>query len=61
MVVVVGRRKKARKDAHLNVRCTPEQRAIIGAAAAKLGISASSWVLSLALREAGVARSDAGA
>jgi uncharacterized protein (DUF1778 family) len=46
------KREATRKDAHLNIRLTSEQRRIIGAAAARAGISASSWVVLLALREA---------
>jgi len=47
-----GKREAIRKDAHLNIRLTSEQRSLIGAAAARAGISASSWVLLLALRAA---------
>ena len=47
-----GQQKAAKKDAHLNIRLTSEQRGLIGTVAAKAGISASSWVLLLALREA---------
>lgn len=46
------KRKSVRKDAHMNIRCTVEQRNIISAAAMKAGLTASSWVLILALREA---------
>jgi uncharacterized protein (DUF1778 family) len=54
--VAAGRPRKPkaiRKDAHLNIRLTAQQRATIGKAAAKAGISASSWVVLVALREAG--------
>jgi uncharacterized protein (DUF1778 family) len=47
-----ARRKQVRKDRNLNIRCTVEQHEELTAAAAKAGVSTSSWVLALALREA---------
>jgi uncharacterized protein (DUF1778 family) len=43
---------KLLKNDHINVRCTPAQKAAIEAAAEKDGLGASTWLLQLGLRAA---------
>jgi len=44
--------KRRNKSEHLNVRLTTEQKNLLTAAATHAGLGVSSWVLSVALREA---------
>ena len=46
------RRKPVRKEAHINMRCTYEQKAELEAAATHVGTGVSSWLLTVGLREA---------
>jgi uncharacterized protein (DUF1778 family) len=46
------RRKTVRKEENVNVRVTAEQKAELVAAAERAGIGVSSWMLTVALREA---------
>lgn len=48
----VKRRKAVRKDDQVRIRMTPEQKALLSAAAEKAGLGLSSWLLTLGLREA---------
>lgn len=52
---VVGRPKlpkRAQKSEHVNIRLTTEQKTLLAAAAERAGLGLSSWMLSLAIREA---------
>jgi uncharacterized protein (DUF1778 family) len=46
------RRKAVRKEAHINLRLTDEQKDELMAAATHVGLGVSSWLLALGLREA---------
>jgi uncharacterized protein (DUF1778 family) len=46
------RRKALRKEENVNIRLTAEQKAELTAAATHAGLGVSSWMLSVALREA---------
>jgi uncharacterized protein (DUF1778 family) len=46
------RRKTVRKEENVNVRVTAEQKTELVAAAERAGIGVSSWMLTVALREA---------
>ena len=46
------RRKAVRKEAHINVRLTEDQKAELTAAATHAGLGVSSWLLTIGLREA---------
>jgi predicted HicB family RNase H-like nuclease len=56
-----AKKKPVKKDENLNIRLTTEQKAEIAAAAERAGLSASSWVLALALKEARNAEGSGGA
>jgi uncharacterized protein (DUF1778 family) len=52
---MAGKRRKpagARKEAHINIRLTDEQKAELTRAATHAGIGVSSWLLTVGLREA---------
>ena len=46
------RRKAVRKDAHINVRLTVEQKGELEAAATHAGLGVSSWLLTVGLERA---------
>ena len=46
------RRKAVRKEEHINIRLTAEQKDELTAAATHAGLGVSPWMLALALREA---------
>lgn len=48
----VMRRKSVRKEAHINVRLTEEQKDELAVAATHAGTGLSSWLLVIGLREA---------
>jgi len=47
-----ARRKAVRKEAHINVRLTDEQKDELARAATHTGLGVSSWLLATGLREA---------
>jgi len=53
--MAAGKRRKPaglRKEAHINIRLTDEQKAELERAATHTGIGVSSWLLTVGLREA---------
>jgi uncharacterized protein (DUF1778 family) len=53
MATRIKRRKATRKEELIPIRLTREQKETLTAAAARRGLPVSSWMLSLALLEAG--------
>jgi uncharacterized protein (DUF1778 family) len=49
---MVARRRKKKRDANLNIRCTPEEKAELDKAAETAGSTTSSFVRMAALKEA---------
>ena len=54
------RRKAVRKDAHINVRLTIEQKDELSAAATHAGLGVSSWLLTVGLERARKTNGDKG-